>query len=451
MRSNYISINSNDSLDSNSKQLLFNPSPPVSNNNKLSLKRVKDITLIIDDDKICCTFIKKYLNISNINNVSTVNSGIEAVNFMNKNILNINLIIIDYNLQDTNAVQILHVLNDILKMNKIKYCPKIVFISGSSLPKIAEDFCKTNQFNFFKKPINFTDINLLTNDRVKSQRISISYNTIGYLNIVNPIEIESGSFSKCYKCGFNGKTVVMKKSTYKNNDARNNSYPTKLCIIKNLYFEITILEKLRNPYIVEIYNTIIGYDCTLIIMEYCSKGDLYNAIYNNLTIKQIKIILLQISYALQYLHNKQIIHRDIKPENIRISEKGNVKLIDFGFSCYNSGKSICGTLGYMAPEIISSQNYNKSIDYWALGVLLYEMYHKRIPFDDQNYDINSVKFLNEFKKDAKQIYDKLTDFNPKTRIANFKNNLNNIKLFKFVSDIDYNSIIDGILPVFEFK
>lgn len=89
----------------------------------------------------------------------------------------------------------------------------------------------------------------------------------------------------------------------------------------------------------------------------------------------------------EYLHSKNIIYRDLKPENLIIASDGYLKLIDFGFAkVLNEGRTftICGTPEYIAPEIILNQGHGKPVDWWTLGILIYEMHTGIDPFNDED-------------------------------------------------------------------
>lgn len=77
----------------------------------------------------------------------------------------------------------------------------------------------------------------------------------------------------------------------------------------------------------------------------------------------------------EYLHSKQIVYRDLKPENILIGSDGYLKLTDFGFAKYCDSRTytLCGTPEYLAPEILLNKGHGKPVDWWCLGILIYEM------------------------------------------------------------------------------
>jgi serine/threonine protein kinase len=93
-----------------------------------------------------------------------------------------------------------------------------------------------------------------------------------------------------------------------------------------------------------------------------------------------------VTLMIEYLHGLNIIYRDLKPENILVDEEGYLKLIDFGFAknCSSTTKTLCGTPEYLAPEVLLNKDYGKPVDWWTLGILIFEMIAGIDPFNDDD-------------------------------------------------------------------
>lgn len=122
----------------------------------------------------------------------------------------------------------------------------------------------------------------------------------------------------------------------------------------------------------------------------------YHRLVGNFNNKQTAFYGAQILSIFEYLHSKDIVYRDLKPENIMINADGYLKLIDFGFAKHlkKCTYTICGTPEYIAPEIILNQGHGKQVDWWALGILLFELAAGYPPFEDDDPMNLYCKILN---------------------------------------------------------
>ena len=164
---------------------------------------------------------------------------------------------------------------------------------------------------------------------------------------------------------------------------------------KLLHNEINIQGRINHPNIIRLYNFYKYNNNCYLILEYASQGTLFDMIRkkSGFTERIAFYYFIQTLNAIYFLHLHSIIHRDLKPENLLINENNILKLCDFGWTVkLNSSKrrTFCGTVEYMAPEIIKKQKYDETIDIWSLGVLLYELVHSYSPFFSGDSDIKKI-------------------------------------------------------------
>ncbi|KAI0970439.1 serine/threonine-protein kinase [Xylaria arbuscula] len=155
--------------------------------------------------------------------------------------------------------------------------------------------------------------------------------------------------------------------------------------------EIEIHCNVRHSGLIGFYGWFHDEENIVLILEYASGGDLFNIFEREVLFEepQAAKYIAQVATALLYLHRKNIMHRDLKIENILVGPYGELKLADFGFSTHcpeNSRTTVCGTLDYMAPEMIHSpgEAYDNTVDLWSLGVMAYEMIMGTPPFYDDS-------------------------------------------------------------------
>ncbi|CRH00404.1 NIMA related kinase 2, putative [Plasmodium relictum] len=155
-----------------------------------------------------------------------------------------------------------------------------------------------------------------------------------------------------------------------------------------------------HPFIVRYKEAFIEDNILYVAMDYCSRGDLGKCIKKNKEMKtfipesRIKRWLLQIVTAIKFIHDKKLIHRDLKCNNIFLDEQERAKVGDFGLTKLlentEQTNTLCGTIGYMAPEICKNMPYSFPADIWSLGVILYELISLKQPFKSQNANMLSV-------------------------------------------------------------
>ena len=141
--------------------------------------------------------------------------------------------------------------------------------------------------------------------------------------------------------------------------------------------EKNILEAIYHPFLVNLYACFQDFGNLYVIMEYICGGELFSYLRKSQRFPNqvARFYAGEVLLAFEYMHSKDIIYRDLKPENLLIDKNGNIKITDFGFAKVvpDVTWTLCGTPDYLAPEIIQSRGYGKAVDWYALGVLIFEM------------------------------------------------------------------------------
>lgn len=171
--------------------------------------------------------------------------------------------------------------------------------------------------------------------------------------------------------------------------------------IDTVMAERNILKTTKCPYIVSLFSSFQTPSKFYLVLEYVSGGDLFQTLIKNNTLpkEQIRRYIAELAIALENLHQNKIIYRDLKPENVLVCENGHIKLTDFGISKFlnqdSTTSTLCGTAEYLAPEVVKGVKYTDAIDWWQLGVLLYEMISGKTPFKSENRSTLYSNILNK--------------------------------------------------------
>lgn len=225
--------------------------------------------------------------------------------------------------------------------------------------------------------------------------------------------------------------------------------------------EIRILHELEFPFVVNLI-TIFHDDARVcLLMEFVNAGELYRLIYKELScpmpVETTKFFFAEILLALEEIHAKPhfIAYRDLKPENILVSREGHAKLVDFGMAKKLNGnlgrtRTNCGTLQYQAPEILLNKEYTFTVDYWALGVVLFEMLCRRVPWGDKKEPFKisqaimsqNISWTKDAPKKGRDLVMKFLKFDEAERYGGLKYPVSNAKKHSFVSNIDWEAVLN---------
>ena len=208
--------------------------------------------------------------------------------------------------------------------------------------------------------------------------------------------------------------------------------------LKRCIREMSILLQMDHPNVIKTHEIISDSMRYYIIMEYCSKGELFDHIVkeNQFSEEKSAFLFYQIISGVEYIHSKKICHRDLKPENLLLNSEDELKIIDFGLSNYKRKeknyllKTPCGSPCYASPEMILGKKYDGfCIDVWSTGIILFAMLCGYLPFEEgEGPNKNDVLFKNIVKckinypdifigKNAKNLLERIIVRNPKERIT----------------------------------
>ncbi|XP_067428674.1 serine/threonine-protein kinase N2-like isoform X1 [Thunnus thynnus] len=210
----------------------------------------------------------------------------------------------------------------------------------------------------------------------------------------------------------------------------------------------------RHPFLVNLHGCFQTSDHVCFVMEYLPGGDLMIHIHNNVfTEAQTRFYSACVLLGLEFLHLNKIIYRDLKLDNLLMDADGFVKITDFGLCKEGMGhgdrtSTFCGTPEFLAPEVLTDDNYTRAVDWWGMGVLIFEMLVGESPFpgedEEEVFDSivnDDVQYPGSLPPDAVSIIQKLLKKNPLKRLGAGERDANELKGEKFFETIDWEALL----------
>ncbi|XDV54797.1 hypothetical protein PO909_023010 [Leuciscus waleckii] len=227
--------------------------------------------------------------------------------------------------------------------------------------------------------------------------------------------------------------------------------------------EKQILERLNSRFVVSLAYAYESKEALCLVLSLLNGGDLRFHIYNmgteGLNKDRVQFYAAEILCGLDHLHKKSIVYRDLKPENILLDDNGHIRISDLGLAVILPEERVVkgrvGTVGYMAPEVITNTYYSFSADWWGLGCLIYEMTAGKPPFRDHKERLarhemerrvleTVEQYGNKFDEDTSSICKSLLAKNPKERLGcKFRQGAEAIKGHSFFTTINFTRLEGG--------
>ncbi|XP_067848743.1 ribosomal protein S6 kinase alpha-3 isoform X2 [Heptranchias perlo] len=218
--------------------------------------------------------------------------------------------------------------------------------------------------------------------------------------------------------------------------------------------ERDILVEVNHPFIVKLHYAFQTEGKLYLLLDFLRGGDLFTRLSKEVmfTEEDVKFYLAELALALDHLHSLGIIYRDLKPENILLDEEGHIKLTDFGLSKESidhekKAYSFCGTVEYMAPEVVNRRGHTQSADWWSFGVLMFEMLTGTLPFQGKDRKETMTMILKAklgmpqfLSTDSQSLLRMLFKRSPGNRLGAGPDGVEEIKRHSFFSTIDWNKL-----------
>ena len=390
-------------------------------------------------------------------NLINLNKTDENIKLINKKDKNNSKTINNINKKKIETTEKIIAKNKKIKLNKIKKSENSL-INNCNISKIS---CGNNTNNIILDKINKSNIidkTITENIHNKLNLNSIKEEKITPSNFVCLALLGKGSFGEVYLVRkINSQQKYAMKVLRKEKIMGQN-------LLKYAIAERNVLSLSHHPFIVKLHFAFQTSSKLFLILEYCPNGDLAKHLLfeKRFSEKRAKFYLCEVLLALENLHKRDIIFRDLKPDNVVLDEEGHCKLTDFGLSKEGIQENIytqsfCGSIAYLAPEMIKRQGHGKAVDWYLLGVLFYEMLIGVTPFFTlkkeeifHNIEYGELKIPDFVSKEAAELLKGLLERDPKKRLGGNIKDAEEIKEHPYFKDVNWDDVYNKKLkpPIF---
>ncbi|CAO3593232.1 unnamed protein product [Absidia cylindrospora] len=205
------------------------------------------------------------------------------------------------------------------------------------------------------------------------------------------------------------------------------------------------------PFLIKLWGTFQDAANLYMVQEYVAGGEIFSLLRRSEKFDEdtARFYAAEVLLSIAYLHSNDIIYRDLKPENLLLDNEGHIKITDFGFAKHvpDITWTLCGTPDYLAPEIIESKGYGKSVDYWSLGILIYEMLAGYPPFyDDSQFRLYEKivrckpTYPDHFSEEAKDLLSHLLTTDLTRRYGNLKRGYMDLVDHPWFKSVDFTLV-----------
>ncbi|EGC46623.1 protein kinase [Histoplasma capsulatum var. duboisii H88] len=216
--------------------------------------------------------------------------------------------------------------------------------------------------------------------------------------------------------------------------------------------ERRMLQRVKHPFLITLWGTFQDANNLYMVMDFVEGGELFSLLRKSQRFPNpvAKFYAAEVTLALEYLHDHHIIYRDLKPENLLLDRHGHLKITDFGFAkeVKDITWTLCGTPDYLAPEVVSSKGYNMSVDWWSLGILIFEMLCGFTPFWDGGSPMNiyknitkcHVKYPPYMHPDAQDLLSQLITPDLTVRLGNLHGGSQDVKNHPWFAEVTWDRL-----------